>query len=118
MENTINELINLLSSYQFPLSTESQTQDSIEKVLIEKGVSYLREHRFSPKDRVDFFIDGVAVEVKINKGQAEAIYRQCKRYCQHDEVKALILVSNRAMGFPEEIDGKPCYYISLGKSWL
>lgn len=82
------------------------------------GIIMPEEYVLDPKNRVDFFLDGTAIEVKINKGAAKSIYKQCERYCQFDEVKNLILVTNRPMGFPKEINGKPCYVISLGKGWL
>ncbi len=110
-------LIKILSSYRFPLEKEKETQAAIEKRFEENGIQYSREHHLDPVNIPDFFIDGTAIEIKI-KGNAKSIYKQCERYCQFDEVKSLILVTNRSMGFPKEINGKPCYFINLGKAWL
>lgn len=113
----INTILKTLYSHRFPLVVEKETQAAIEVKFAENGVPYSREHRLDEKNIPDFFVDGIAIEVKI-KGNAKQIYKQCERYCKFDEVKKLILVTNRSMGFPKEIHGKDCYFINLGKAWL
>jgi hypothetical protein len=110
-------IIKILSSTRFPLEREKDTQVAIEKKFTEAGIIFNREHKLDLVNIPDFFIDGTAIEVKI-KGNAKQIYRQCERYCKFDDVKNLILVTNRSMGFPKEINDKPCYFINLGKAWL
>jgi len=110
------QIIKILSS-RFPLEVEKETQAAIEQKFKDNGIEYSREHKLDQNNIPDFFIDGTAIEIKI-KGNAKSIYKQCERYCQFDEVKSLILVTNRSMGFPKEINGKPCYFINLGKAWL
>lgn len=112
----IEIIINILSS-RFPLEKEKETQEAIEKKFTENGIVFNREHHLDHDNIPDFFIDGIAIEVKI-KGNARSIYRQCVRYCDFNDVKALILVTNRSMGFPPEINGKPCYVVNLGRAWL
>jgi len=46
------------------------------------------------------------------------IYKQCERYCEFPEVKALLLITNKATGFPETINNKNCYILNLAKAWL
>ncbi len=113
----INTVLKILYSHRFPLVQEKETQKAIEEKFTENNIEYSREHRLDDKNIPDFLIDGIAIEVKI-KGNAKQIYRQCERYCKFDAVKKLILVTNRSMGFPTDINGKPCYFINLGKSWL
>lgn len=110
-------IIALLESYAFPLHSEAKLQQAIEKQMTQAGIPFIREYRLGTKDRVDFFSEGLAIEIKIH-GQPKAIYRQCKSYCEYDEVKALVLVTNRTMGFPKEVNGKPCFVVKLGRSWL
>lgn len=114
----INKLVGLLRQARFSLERESECQREIGELLEICGVACVREHRLDSKNILDFFINGIAIEVKLKKGAAKAIYKQCERYCQFDDVKALILVTNRPMGFPPEINGKPCYVVSLGRGWL
>lgn len=113
----IKDLHAVLSRYQFPLSTEEALQRQIEGVLKHHGFPYVREYRLDPKNRIDFFCGGVGIEVKI-KGSAMSIYRQCERYCQFPQIEIFLLITNKAMGFPKELKGKPCYVINVGVAWL
>jgi hypothetical protein len=110
-------LLKILSSYKFNLTDEKDTQREILKVLMENQINFHREYRLDSKNILDFFADGIGVEVKI-KGRARSIYKQCERYCQFEEVKGLILITNKTIGFPKEINQKPCWILNLGKAWL
>lgn len=105
-------------------SLKKATKDFIQKkdaLLLHVSLDFtrrmVREYRIAKDIIPDFFQDGIAMEVKI-KGSARSIYAQCKRYCAHERVRALILVTSRNMGFPAMINGKPCYYINLSEAWL
>lgn len=116
-EKKAEEVIGLLSKYQFSLSFEKDLQGQIDYVLRQNGFLFQKEYSFDKLSRIDFFGDGIGIEVKI-KGTAKNIYRQCERYCQFDSLDVLILVTNRSMGFPPTLCGKPCYVLNLGRSWL
>lgn len=112
------EIVSLLRRCALPLREEKRLQESISGVLTENNIPHEREHRLSDTDIVDFrFPSGLVMEVKI-KAPKRGIYRQCKRYCEHDEVKGLILATATATGFPPEINGRPCWVASLGTGWL
>lgn len=115
--NPEHYLVNLLNNRLFNLDFEKDTQAQIEKVLKNDGISYSREHRLSNRDQPDFMIGDIAIEVKI-KGSPSDILRQCKRYCAYPEVKSIILMTNKALGFPKQLIGKDCYVIDMGKAWL
>lgn len=116
---TPHSLIQFIQSRRFPLGTEKETQAAIEAELRAEGHAFLREHRFSDEDIVDFFFPetGLAAEVKVKKG-ARAIHAQLERYCGHSEVRSIVLVTNAAMGLPASILGKPARMVSLGRGWL
>lgn len=112
------EFVSIISSHRFSLSNEKELQKDIADVLMSLGVEFQREFRLSSEDIVDFmFKEGFVAEIKI-KASKRSIYRQCKRYCSHEAVTGLVLVTATALGFPEEIDGKPCWIASLGRAWL
>ncbi len=113
----VNEIVEILSKHRFVLDNEKEAQYQIGLVMHGNDINTEREYRLDKKNIPDFFIDGLAIEVKI-KGNAKSIYKQCERYCKFDQVKELLLITNRSMGFPKEINGKPCYYLNLGKAWL
>jgi hypothetical protein len=112
------ELISVISGRRFNLGDEKVLQSEIAAVLTGLGIEFKREVRLGPGDIVDFmFSDGLVAEVKI-KAARRAIYLQCKRYCAHETVSGLVLITATALGFPEAIDGKPTYIASLGRAWL
>lgn len=111
-KKTIVNILSIIDNYKFFYRNEKELQKQIEDIFISKKINYQREYSFGELGIVDFFINGVAFEIKI-KGSKMAIYRQCKRYTESPEVKALVLISGLSMGFPEEINNKPCYYYRL-----
>lgn len=119
MAASLELIIQSLRMQKFPLDTEAETQLAVDKYFQSCGVEHVREHVFDRASRIDFFLPegGVGIEVKL-KGGAKNILRQCMRYCEFEELKCLILLTNRSMGFPKEINGKPCYVVKLGRAWL
>jgi hypothetical protein len=116
--HSLGEVISVLRQTPIMLNDEKRTQSDIEKVLISKGIPHRREVDLGDGDIIDFMLpEGLGLEVKLKESK-RAIYRQCKRYCAHPQVRQLILVSATAMGLHETINDKPCYLVSLGTGWL
>lgn len=116
----IETIIHHLKSRRFPLQNEKMLQGEIEahlRATLHWEAKILREFTLGPKDIIDFLIADIGIEVKV-KGGKRAIYRQCVRYCQYDNIQSLILVTNISMGFPEQINNKNCYVVNLSKAWL
>lgn len=114
----INEIVRALKSRPLPLNDEKELQAEISKLLESRGIPHKREVGLGDGDVIDFMLpDGIGMEIKI-KASKRQIYRQCKRYCGHAQLRTLVLVSATAMGLPVQIDGKDCYYVSLGAGWL
>lgn len=118
MEQLVSEVVALIRSQPMMLNHEKRTQSDIEKLLIANGIVHKREVDLGDGDVIDFMLaGGLGLEVKLKESK-RAIYRQCARYCGHPQVSRLILVSATALGFPEVINDKPCYVVSLGTGWL
>lgn len=117
-DSSLDTLLACLRSSRFPLGSEVKTQEAIENALTAAGIDHCREFRLSSEDRVDFFVNGVAVEIKVRADSARAIFRQVERYARHDIVTAIVLVSNKPMGLPTEINGKPAYFVNLARTWM
>lgn len=116
----VQAIISALSGKRFTLSDEKVLQQELYDQFVLKlpGISIEREHHLNKEDIPDFLINGhIAVEVKI-KGAKKAIYNQCVRYCEHEKVKVLLLITNLSMGFPEQINNKDCYFYKLSRAWL
>ncbi|MBP6818327.1 MAG: hypothetical protein KBC46_03385 [Ferrovibrio sp.] len=115
------------------LTDEKRAQQDLANAFVAAGISFQRELQLTiedvPEDRraqathkrdiPDFMLPGgVVVELKLRGNQKVAVFNQLERYAQHDGVKAIMLVTNLAMGLPEEINGKPAFIISMGRAWL
>jgi hypothetical protein len=112
------DVVRALRQARLRVSNEGALQRSIAAVLDQIGVDYGREHRLSAADRPDFLVAGdIVIEAKV-KYAKRSIYRQLQRYAEHDNVGAIILVSNTAMGLPVAINGKPIYVVSTGMAYL
>jgi hypothetical protein len=102
---TARELKKLLAGYRFDCATEQALQDGIETALAD--VPHEREKALSPKDRPDFMVGSVAVEVKVGGGLS-ALIRQLHRYASHDCVSEILVVTSRLRlaNLPNWLNGK------------
>lgn len=113
---TADELATALEQTKLPSTTEEHLQVAIAARLTELGVTFEREHRLSAKDRPDFFVDGLAIEVKI-KGTLTEVTRQLARYAAHVAVREVLLVTSRLQlaSVPRTLNGKPVHVsVQLG----
>lgn len=115
----IEAVVRALRGKKLSLEDEKALQSQINEALVAAlpGEDVIREVILDSKNTIDFMVGNLGIEVKIN-GQKMSIYRQCERYCGFDQIKSLLLITNRSMGFPEQINGKDCYVLNLGKAWL
>jgi len=112
-------LIASIRQYRYRYESERELQEGLERVLFAYAEQWRcgpleREFRFSPQDRADFFLDGIAIEVKI-AGPLGNVTRQLFRYAQHPAVRAILLVTSRSRhgNMPSEMNGKPVHILVL-----
>jgi hypothetical protein len=114
------DLHTLLSGYRLRSPNEATLQFAIAQCLDQNGVKYDREWRLTAEDRVDFMVDAVALEVKVDGSPAE-VTRQIHRYAQHQAVQEILLVTTRAQHLsvmPSAFNGKPIFTLWVGGSNL
>lgn len=100
-----------------PCSNEYGYQDQLDQWLQSTNKFARREVQLSKSDRVDFLVEGVAVELKV-KCSTNEILRQLSRYAQHDEVREILLLSvTRAplLKLPSTLNGKPVRGLHIGR---
>lgn len=116
--SSINAVISALSNKKMALTSEKALQEDIAVVLSKAGISFVKEKRLDERSIIDFLeSNGIGIEIKIG-GQRKEIYKQCERYAKIEEVCAIVLVTNKSIGWPPEINGKPTCVVNLGRAWL
>jgi len=102
-----------------PVNEEYDLQREIGIVLTYAKISYENEFRLGPRNRVDFltFNEGIAIEVKKGKPNKQQVITQIKRYITFPEVRGIVLVVEKNLDIPKEINGKPCVSFGLNKLW-
>lgn len=100
------------------LIDEYKLHQLISKELYAEGISFRNEVLLGPRNRIDFLTDsGIGIEAKKGKPNELSVLKQLERYATFDQVKGLILVIERYMDLPEQINGKPVVSIGLRKLW-
>jgi hypothetical protein len=97
-----------LARRAFRFNTEEELADGIELAFKEDGIVYEREVRLGERDRVDFMVGALAIEVKI-KGGISPLTRQVARYVKHERVEAIMVCTSSrqyASLLPPAIGGK------------
>lgn len=104
----ISGLVGLLERHRFRFGPERELQAGIEKMLAGAGVPFERERDLGAAGRVDFLVQGIAVEVKV-AGSADAARAQLTRYAGSELVAGVLLVTScwQVSRQPEELAGKP-----------
>ncbi len=85
-------LAEVIAAHRYRVVTEYDLQAAVGAVLADAGYQVSPEHVLSAGDRVDFLVEGVAVEVKIG-GNAASVLRQLIRYGTHNQVTEILLVT-------------------------
>lgn len=115
----MEQLQRLLCAHAYRFNDEKDLQDGIESVLLGAGIEYQREMQPDRRNRLDFVVDGVVLEVKI-KGSMIAAVRQCYRYQQLPDVRGVMLLATnswakKTIWMPEH-EGIPFLMVKLRRS--
>lgn len=114
----VEAILNVLRNLRINVVDEEyELQDQIAKALSSANIAYQKEYRLGRRNRVDFFIDGIVIEVKKGKPYSGQVIKQIERYAAFKEVTTIILVVERNLDLPKKINGKPVYSFGLNKLW-
>lgn len=107
------ELIALLSGRRYNRRIEVRLHAEMMQVMDEAGVAYRHEHELID-GRIDFFIDGIGIEAKVDGGPS-AVARQLLRYAQDPTIKELILCTSIPSHgqLPSSMSSKPLHLVKL-----
>ena len=81
------------------------------------GLPCAHEYRLAPRRRIDFFLEGVGVEIKKGRPNARELLRQVERYLACDELREIIVVTQKDTPLPARVLGKRVTCISLNRLW-
>jgi hypothetical protein len=97
-----------------PPGGEVALQAAVARALDDFGRIYNREWSLSPKDRIDFLVGDIGIEVKVG-GSRTDLLRQVDRYLAFPAVNALLVVTTlRRHTLPGILRGKPVLVLCLG----
>lgn len=114
----LQSLARTLGGYRFRFVSETELQDGIAKALARESIAFDKEMTLprvegvrtmaGMKDRPDFMINGIAVEVKI-KGGLSAMLRQMARYAEHPQVHGVLAIGTPRWlsELPASLSSKP-----------
>lgn len=101
-------LVETISNNRFTYRTETEFQDGIADLLALRGFRFEREVRLNDRDRIDFLVGRVGIEIKVKGSWTDAV-RQLQRYAASDRIDELVLITTRLSHAKliSEIGGKP-----------
>ena len=85
--------------------------------LSRQGVPFAHEVSLAPRCRIDLMCGGVGIEIKRGGVERAKVLRQLTRYAACERVAGLILVTEKSLGMPREIGGKPVRVVCLNRLW-
>lgn len=89
----LRQVDGLLAGFAYRYSSEVQLHDRIAAVLDKAEIPYERERVLDAKNRADFWLDGLVIEVKVDGGIGEAL-QQVGRYINLPQVEGVLLASS------------------------
>lgn len=115
MTALIDDLSAVIRARRYTYAQETDLHLGIEAALREAGYSPTPEVRLAPRDRIDFVVDRVGIEVKI-KGPRDTLHRQLLRYAESALLDELLVVTTCRghRGLPTEVGGKPLTVTVIG----
>lgn len=118
MDNAINDIVNAISALRVPaMPGEYDLHALIADALTADGLEFEHERKIAPRCRIDFFMNGIGIEVKKTRPPRAALIKQLQRYLASDELSAIILICPKHIYLPDMIMGKRVISMSLNRLW-
>ncbi len=113
-----SELLCALRELRPPFALyEADLHAIVGSFLREKGFAAEHEKPIARGCRIDFWVDGVGVEIKRGKPQPAVLLRQLRRYADSPMITGLIVLSQRGVRLPSQVAGKPLDCLCLNSLW-
>lgn len=96
---------------------EQDIHQAVARRLTDAGLPFLHEKPLTPGCRIDFWCEGVGVEIKKGRPRPSALLEQLRRYAVSEEIAALVVLTQRSVRLPASVCGKPLVQITLNQLW-
>lgn len=116
--NNVENILHALRELRIPPQPEEyEIHDMIALTLTSAGIAFEHEYRLSSKSRIDFFCDGIGIEVKKSRPDALRLRAQLERYLESPRLDCVIVVMQRPCRLPAQLCGKPVFTLALNRLW-
>lgn len=118
MNQEIRMIMDALSTIHISsILNENEIHEEIKKALLEHGIKYKHEYKMLTRKRFDFWINGIVLEVKKSKPSKITLLNQLDRYTKVPSVRAVIVILEKNINIPNQLNGKPIILKSLNENW-
>ena len=118
IERELRRVSDALALVRMPAQPEEyDIHAAVADALAAAGLAYVHEYRLGPRNRIDFLVGRVGIEVKKGRPATSDLTRQLRRYLTADALDGLIVVTQRVTAVPGVICGKPVMLVSLNRLW-
>ena len=118
MSDLFSPIIAALSAVRMPAQPEEyDIHAAVAEALAAAGLAYEHEYRLGPRNRIDFRVGRVGIEVKKGRPATSQLTKQLRRYLESDALDGVVVVTQRVTALPGTINGKPVHLISLNRLW-
>lgn len=114
----LEQLLQALQALRTPLTQgEYDLHQLVADALLRQGITPLHEFRVAPRARIDFFVEGIGLEIKRGKPSPSLLLPQLRRYAESPLIEGIILISERSVTLPDQLLGKPLRSLCLHRLW-
>lgn len=111
-----DQIVEAVQQYSYSVVNEAELQEALATALTEAGIEFEREVCLDSRNRIDFMVGSIGIEVKVG-GNAHSLARQLLRYAEFDSVTELVVLTTMmrhriAIG-DSPIRGKPVKSVLL-----
>lgn len=111
-------LLQALSAMRVPLQYDEYNLHRLTMEALDRaGIAYQHEVSLAPRCRIDLLCGDIGVEIKRGKPEHGRLLRQLQRYAACEQIRGLILISEKSTSLPASIAGKPVRGLCLNRLW-
>lgn len=114
----MDRIADVLSAVRMPAQPEEyDIHAAVAGALDGSGLEYTHEYKLGPRNRIDFLVGRIGIEVKKGRPASSRLVGQLRRYLESDALDGMIVITQRVTALPATINGKPVKLITLNRLW-